>query len=228
MARALDTVHRFVDALVPADTASIGSFGGGVGVAVSPHLTSDHSVLHRVVNEEIWPIAGPASAPPWAGIDRAMSALQSRSGVRVVLVLSSGDEGGVVTDLRARAAREDVMIYGVLFEGTMLDRLHKGACPAGEFCASRDGTSWLHFIGSPPGTVLNPLAELTGGGHFTIHESDDLAAIMTDLAEELRRQYVLGFTPPTLDGKAHDIRVQTVPSGLTVRARNSYIAGPSR
>jgi hypothetical protein len=49
----------FVDELLPADRARIGTFGAEI--AISPRLTGDHSYLHRVIDEEIWP-GGPT--PP--------------------------------------------------------------------------------------------------------------------------------------------------------------------
>jgi hypothetical protein len=44
------------------------------------------------------------------------------------------------------------------------------------------------------------------------------------VVEELRHQYVLGFTPPKADGKMHDVSIDVKGSGMTVRARKSYRA----
>ena len=44
------------------------------------------------------------------------------------------------------------------------------------------------------------------------------------MADELHRQYVLGFTPANLDGKVHKIDVRIKVPGITARARKSYIA----
>ena len=44
------------------------------------------------------------------------------------------------------------------------------------------------------------------------------------MAQELRSQYPLGFTPETLDGKVHKLEVRAKRPGVTVRARKSYSA----
>ena len=227
LSRAIEASHDFIDALLPADRATVGTFGQRW--AVSPFITSDHAVLRRVVNEEVWPVWPAGSGAPWPAIDGAVSALRGEKGLRAIVVLSSGWEGGRVDTLRAHAQQEGVMIYGILFEGTTPDLLSKSPCAGTVRCTSPEGTQTAGLGNfSPPGTVLNPLAELTGGGHFTIKDRDDLATTMTAVAEELRHQYVLGFVPRALDGRAHEIRVQAVRAGLTIRARTSYIASVVR
>jgi Ca-activated chloride channel homolog len=79
---------------------------------------------------------------------------------------------------------------------------------------------------------LRRLAEETGGGYFELKNTADLGPTFTRVADELHRQYVLGFTPTTLDGKVHKLEVRVKIPGMTARARKSYIAakpsaGPS-
>ena len=50
----------------------------------------------------------------------------------------------------------------------------------------------------------------------------------TSLADELHRQYALGFTPMTLDGKMHTLEVRVPGTGMTARARKSYLARNGR
>jgi hypothetical protein len=70
---------------------------------------------------------------------------------------------------------------------------------------------------------LVSLTDETGGGHFTVSATQDLGAVFQRVAEELRHQYVLGFTPAVLDGREHRLEVRAGP-GTTVRARRSYVA----
>jgi hypothetical protein len=44
------------------------------------------------------------------------------------------------------------------------------------------------------------------------------------VADELHRQYAIGFTPDKLDGKMHAIEVRVAGDGMTARARKSYLA----
>ncbi len=68
------------------------------------------------------------------------------------------------------------------------------------------------------------MVEETGGGHFEIKSDDDLGNTFARVAEELRHQYLLGFSPASLDGKTHRLEVQVTQPGCKVRARKSYVA----
>jgi hypothetical protein len=65
--------------------------------------------------------------------------------------------------------------------------------------------------------------------YFELRRSDDLRSALARVAEELHRQYIIGFTPSTLDGRTHDLRVEAKSSRLTVRARRTFFAAtPTR
>ena len=53
---------------------------------------------------------------------------------------------------------------------------------------------------------------------------DQVEVGLSAVADELHRQYLIGFTPPKHDGKVHDIDVRVSQRGLKARARKSYIA----
>jgi hypothetical protein len=78
----------------------------------------------------------------------------------------------------------------------------------------------------PPDSDLRKLAEFTGGGYseLTWAQSQDLGPTYARIADELHHQYVIGFVPPLLDGKVHELDVRVKRSGLSVRARKSYTA----
>lgn len=206
------TLH-FIEALLPHDRATIGTFGSEV--FVSPRLTGDKAVLKRVVEEELWPGGG---TPLWAAMDEAMTALAREPGRRIVLVLTDGRDSGArlriprganervamvnwpgnpnLGKVRKRAVEQAFMIYAIGMEGGGLDS-----------------------------GVIN-LADETGGGHFQLRRGADLNATFTQVADELRRQYVLGFVPAALDGKLHTLDVQVLKPGYRVRARKNYLAEP--
>jgi VWFA-related protein len=76
----------------------------------------------------------------------------------------------------------------------------------------------------PPDPGLKDLAEATGGGYFEMDPKNDLVSIFTRIAEELHRQYWIGFAPSKLDGNSHKIEVKSTRPGVKVRARKSYVA----
>jgi Ca-activated chloride channel family protein len=188
----------FIDALLPHDRAQIGSFGEEI--AISPHLTGDKAVLRRVIGNELWPMGG---TPIWNALDAAMSALASESGRRVVLTITDGRNMCSFPhclkpgDVERRAVREGFMLYAIGMDGTGLD-----------------------------GEIMQ-MAEETGGGHYALPEGADLTATFARVAEELRRQYLIGFSPAVLDGKLHRVEVRLGRPGMKVRARRNYLAGRS-
>ncbi len=72
---------------------------------------------------------------------------------------------------------------------------------------------------------LEELARNSGGRSF--EANNDLNAAFSGIAEELRRQYSLGYYPEKvgLKGERKQIRVRVKRSNVVVRAKNSYIVG---
>lgn len=77
---------------------------------------------------------------------------------------------------------------------------------------------------SKPDSILNRFANETGGGYFDLKKNADLNASFTRIAQELRSQYLLGFSPASLDGKVHRLEVRIKRAGLKTRSRRSYLA----
>ena len=194
--RVRESTLEFISALRPEDRATIGTFG--YEISISPMITGDKEVLKRVVHEEVWPGGG---TPLWNAMDVAMSAIAGEQGRRVVLVLTDGADSGKLPghsadegDVSRRARNEGFMIYAIGMEGTGL----RGA--------------------------MQNLADRTGGGSFEMRRDADLTETFSRVSEELRHQYMLGFTPGSLDGKEHRLNVRMTRPSLAVRARQSYRA----
>jgi VWFA-related protein len=72
---------------------------------------------------------------------------------------------------------------------------------------------------------LERLTDETGGYTFPDPE-DKLSEVFTRIEQDLRNQYVLGFTPPedSRDGRFHKLEVKAPRRNLQVRARVGYYA----
>jgi VWFA-related protein len=94
----------------------------------------------------------------------------------------------------------------------------------------------------PPGTTkadyeradkyLHQLAEKTGARLYQANDPAQLAQAFSRIAEELRRQYTLGYYPgvsAVTNGERRQIKVRVHQPNLAVRARDSYVryASPS-
>ncbi len=74
---------------------------------------------------------------------------------------------------------------------------------------------------------LEELAHNTGGRMFEANRTNNLDAAFAGIAEELRRQYSLGYYPQNIGqkGDVKQIRVRVLRPNLAVRARTSYVVG---
>ena len=214
--------------LLPGDKARIGNFGDRI--TLSPAFTNDQNELIRTLWLEIEP-GGPT--PLWGAVNVAMTALARLDGRRVVLVLSDGkDTGGMgsrgggrsfisLDDVSTRAQAEDFMIYAIGFSSRGGPGM---GLPGGWPPGGRGPGNSARSANDGPDPGLRRLASESGGGYFEVTEHTELGPAFARIADELHRQYLLGFAVPERDGKAHKIEVRASNPALTVRARKSYLA----
>lgn len=74
---------------------------------------------------------------------------------------------------------------------------------------------------------LETIAQNSGGRKFEAQSIVNVQAAFSGIAEELRRQYSLGYYPETVGkvGERKQIRVRVARPSVVVRAKNSYIVG---
>ena len=75
--------------------------------------------------------------------------------------------------------------------------------------------------------ALREITDDSGGRTEVVRSSRDLDPATANIADELSRQYYIGYSSTTQkDGRWHTIRVETRDKSLRVRARRGYIATP--
>lgn len=191
--------EQFVLRLLPDDRAKVGSFSDKI--IVSPEFTGDRDELVRILHNDIQ-FGNPTFL--WDAIDRSMDELKDQTGRRVVLIFTDGEDDTSrkvgFNQVLTRAQNEDYMIYAIGLESRILGQV------------------------THPDRNLRRLAEQTGGGYFELTRTADLNRTFTQVADELHRQYVLGFAAENLDNTVHKLDVRVKVPGMTVRARKSYLA----
>jgi VWFA-related protein len=208
-----DAAMAFVQKMLPADKVRIGSFGDGTGNRVIIRPSTFSSSREELLDILRVPIAFGQDSPVYISIDQSITALANRDDRSVVLIFTDGYDQPARTllpitlkDLVNRAREMSVMIYAIGFTDV------------------RERTGKAPEI-TPPEKNLRLLADDSGGGYFEVRDPAELTGLFTRVAEELHRQYFLGFTPPANDGKIHTIKVTTKRADLIVRARQTYQAG---
>jgi hypothetical protein len=75
--------------------------------------------------------------------------------------------------------------------------------------------------------ALRAMTDDSGGRTEIIRSARDLESATSGIADELSRQYYLGYPGAgNGDGRWHSIRVETREARLRVRARRGYVATP--
>jgi Ca-activated chloride channel homolog len=209
--RVKDAAEQFLLRLLPGDRARIGSFEDKL--IVSPEFSNDRNELIQFLKEKLQYGNGTRL---WDAVDFSMTALSELDGRRVVLVFTDGgDDPGPGKHVSygtvlKRAQAEGYMVYAIGFHSRCR-------------CGSRG-----QMIETDPDPSLKKIASESGGGYFELKEGMDLSSTFTRVAQELHSQYVIGFTPESLDGKLHALQVRVKRPGMTARARKSYIASPDK
>ncbi len=221
-----DAAGQFLARLLPADRARIGNFSRQI-VMLPSEFTSDRDILMRVLHREL---QGVGPSPVWTAVDRSITSLLGQTGRRVVLLFSDGHDdpmrGQVRTDLKdviRRSEIDEVMIYAIGLADS-------DASIASWARQNRIGRIRIGQSGRPrvikPDKGLRQLADRSGGGYFELTWEQDLGAVFARVADELHRQYAMGFIPVRLDGKTHKLDVEVKRPDVSVRARQTYVAEP--
>jgi Ca-activated chloride channel homolog len=210
--------EQFVIRLQPGDRARVGSVNDRFDL--SPEFTGDRDKLLRTIRDDL---RIGHTTHLWDAIDETMGALKTVGGRRVILLLTDGldTQSRTRSDaLLARAQAEEMLIYAVQFRPRLRQDDIEMPLSQGLKAMLANDVRRERF----PTETLRRLAMQTGGGHFVLTERDDVNSTFTRVANELRQQYVLGFSPQTLDGKPHALDVLVSRPGMMVRARRGYVA----
>jgi Ca-activated chloride channel family protein len=164
---------------------------------VGPPLTSDKSRLGTSLDM----LPRDPGSPVFAALERSITALKPESNRRVIVIYTDGKNSNTgpfrattSEQLLSRVETEGVMVYAIGFEG-----------------ASISG-------------AVKSIAKRSGGRATELKGTDDLSNALAAVADELHQQYLLGFTPATFDGQIHKLEVRVQKPGVTVRARETYVA----
>jgi Ca-activated chloride channel family protein len=195
----------FVKESHPQDEMCVVNFNDTVsmGLPEGTEFTDDVPVLRNALLKN--PVQGRTAL--YDAIEVAMNQLEKgRRDKKTLVVISDGGDNASdhkIDDVLHRLEENSVTVYTV------------GIYSPGDKDAN-------------PG-VLKRIANLTGGLYFFPEKLDDLVAVCTKIAKDIRNRYTIGYVPDdrNFDGKLRKISVTaTGESGakLAVRTRASYLA----
>lgn len=171
--------------------------------------------------------------------------MRPKDGRKALIVFSDGVDRGSkesLNDAVDAADRANLAVYTIYFKGEQEHR--EGGMPGmgGGHHGGMGGGGYPGGGGGYPGggrrgggseqsqvdgkKILEKIAERTGGRFFEAKKKDNLEEIYGQVAEELRGQYLLTYTPDQVDkeGGFHKIVLKASNDSLTVATREGYYA----
>src|SRR5580698_2266139 len=161
--------------------------------------------------------------------------MKKQPGRKALIILSDGVDRGSKETLRdaiETAERADTLVYSILFAD------HEGYGNGGGYGGGHMGGGGMGGGGMGGGghrrypqesrpdgkKVLQQLSKETGGGFFEVTKKETIEQIYSEIDEELRNQYALGYTPDKTDAAVgyHKIQLTTKQKDATVQTREGF------
>ena len=155
--------------------------------------------------------------------------IKKQQGRKALIVLSDGVDHGsreTLVDAIMTAQRADTIVYSILFA----DEPHYqnpfggfGGPGMGRHGGGQRFPQEEHVDGKK---ILERISQETGGRLFEVSKKQPIDQIYTSIAEELRNQYSLGYTPAAdVAPGYHKIHVTAKQKDMTVQTRDGYYSG---
>jgi VWFA-related protein len=230
---------NFVGKLKPSDSVMVMSFDDRIQVLCK--ATTDRDVITKAIRRTR---TGGGTRLYDAVDDILVKQLKTITGRRAVVLFTDGVD---TTSRRAsydstiRLAEEsDAPIYSVDYDTSGAGTLNGGRIPGGRgtilgLPLPRPGIPGSSG-GATPGDYrrairyLHTISDMTGGRFYSGDSLFGIAQAFTWIAEELGRQYSIGYYPSVAgkEGERREIKVKSTEADLVVKARESYIYSAKR
>ncbi len=230
----IDEIHRaaaaFVNQLEPQDSVIVIEFNHSVNVLTE--ATSDRQKIYKAINKANF---GDGTSL-YNAVDEALRKQLGKIAGRKAVVLFTD---GVDTTSRKNtyestvnyAEESDSLVFPIYFNTYFDNNRRIGNSPFPDIFGGQviqRGTSAEDYaLGR---RYLQELADVTGGRLFRPEATPGgLTAAFEGIAEELRRQYNIGYVPKNEGkiGQRKQIRVRVNRAHLIIRARDYYVVGSS-
>jgi VWFA-related protein len=165
--------------------------------------------------------------------------MQKQPGRKAVIVLSDGVDMGSKESLEAAiesAQRANTIVYSILFKddeaygngggfgrtGISIPGVGGPGMGRGGMGGGRGGPRRFPEEHADGKKVLERISRETGGRLFQVSNKEPVNQIYSQIQEELRNQYSLGYAPNPAEPGYHKIQVAATKKDLIVQARDGY------
>jgi VWFA-related protein len=167
--------------------------------------------------------------------------MKKQTGRKAIVVLTDGEDRGSQETLSSAiesAQKSETVVYTIYYgghedhdNGFQNGGRGGGGYPGGRFPGGGYPGGGRYPRPSqqnrPDGKkILQRIAQETGGRYFQVSKKDSVDDVYASIAEELRTQFVLGYTPPKDQSSGyHSITLTTRKKDQTVQTRAGYYSG---
>lgn len=243
MTTARAAIERFLDQLLnPDDEVFLYGFASGA------RLLRDWTTNRAAVSASLWGVYASGGTAMFDAVAEAVpKADGGRHRKKAIVLISDGDDTNSragISEVRAAVRETEVLVYAIGIDGADRRRVRpqRPTSPPRRIPfpipgRRRAGQPWSVFPQFPPTlggfggggrinvAALRAITDDSGGRTEVVRSVRDLTPATASIADELSRQYYLGYTSPGhRDGRWHTIRVEARDSSFRVRARRGYIA----
>jgi VWFA-related protein len=196
--RVKNSIVKLIDELSPQDSVAIYTFDQRL--VIRQEFTTDKSAAKRAALRT----RAEGATALFDALSEATQELAQRSGKKVLVLFTDGDDNSSALNASAavaRAKKAGVPLYTIAEgEATRSKNLRK---------------------------LLDDLSQRTGGAAYEVRKPGEIEQVFRDISEDLRHLYVISYRPPSdpSDGKWRRIDLLVKgPKDCHVRAREGYFA----
>jgi Ca-activated chloride channel family protein len=242
MSSARGAIERFIRMLGSDDEMFLARF------ANVPEMVQGWTTDRRLLARGLDSLYAGGGTAMYDGIADALPMAQrGKNRKKAIVVISDGNDTSSATtprELREMIRQSEVLVYAIGVDGRLNTSMRGGFPPRTPFPLPFPipGRGGRGFPVPPPiggggsagrgsggdgldAGALRQVTDDTGGRTEVVRDFSDLDGATERIADELSKQYYLGYASPgKKDGRWHTIRVEVRDRRLHVRARRGYVA----
>jgi VWFA-related protein len=233
--------HSFLDGLSSGDRIAVAKYDAAPQLMLdfTPDKTAAYAALSNVHY-----YVGFGSLNLSKSLSSILDSLAKTQGKKSIVLLSTGLDTSTPAEIDAALSRlkiSDVRLLAISLAGAMRapqqpvkekkkKKKDKSAEDEQEAQKAAAKAAFTQQGFEEADRLLRALTDATGGQVYFPQNPQDYATIYAQIAQQIRHEYSLAFTPPQHDGKVHSIEVRVTPpdattsSTYTIAARRAYVA----
>jgi len=212
--------ETLLNSLAPTDRVAIASYSKDPELLLD--FTPDKPTARRAL-EGLNFMAGFGDLNLASSLASAIDWLAALPGKKTIVALSTGIDTSPASKwplIEQKLETSDVRILAVSLSGDFRKPIKHKVLSRQE----KEGRAFVEHGFAAADQALRKLSRVTGGRVYFPKNQKDFDRAYAEIAQLVRHEYSLAFTPPARDGRLHTIEVKVSGFGRRVNHRQAYLA----